>query len=129
MNDIETLNKLVEQWADTDPQNINKMDEIQKQIVEVRNKIADYPVELIKISKTIDTVKKQEEYMDSYTKVEEYLKICERFNIKYNKHINLINPNINQIIKTIWEIKEKEYTENPKYDTKEIKQMIKQLTN
>ena len=83
----------------------------------------------IKISKTIDSIKKQEEYMDSYTTVEEYLKICERFNIKYNKHINLINPNVNQIIKTIWEIKEKEYTENPKYDTKEIKKMIKELTN
>lgn len=129
MNNIEKLNQLVEKWADTDPQNINKMDEIQKQIVEVRNKIADYPVELIKISKTIDSIKKQEEYMDSYTTVEEYLKICERFNIKYNKHINLINPNVNQIIKTIWEIKEKEYTENPKYDTKEIKKMIKELTN
>lgn len=129
MNNIEKLNQLVEKWADTDPQNINKMDEIQKQIVEVRNKIADYPVELIKISKTIDSIKKQEEYMDSYTTVEEYLKICERFNIKYNKHINLINPNVNQIIKTIWEIKEKEYTENPKYDTKEIKKMIKELTD
>ena len=129
MNNIEKLNQLVEKWADTDPQNINKMDEIQKQIVEVRNNIADYPVELIKISKTIDSIKKQEEYMDSYTTVEEYLKICERFNIKYNKHINLINPNVNQIIKTIWEIKEKEYTENPKYDTKEIKKMIKELTN
>lgn len=129
MNNIEKLNQLVEKWADTDPQNINKMDEIQKQIVEVRNKIADYPVELIKISKTIDSIKKQEEYMDSYTTVEEYLKICEKFNIKYNKHINLINPNVNQIIKTIWEIKEKEYTENPKYDTKEIKKMIKELTN
>lgn len=129
MNNIEKLNQLVEKWADTDPQNINKMDEIQKQIVEVRNKIADYPVELIKISKTIDSIKKQEEYMDSYTTVEEYLKICDKFNIKYNKHINLINPNVNQIIKTIWEIKEKEYTENPKYDTKEIKKMIKELTN
>lgn len=129
MNNIEKLNQLVEKWADTDPQNINKMDEIQKQIVEVRNKIADYPVELIKISKTIDAIKKQEEYMDSYTTVEEYLKICDKFNIKYNKHINLINPNVNQIIKTIWEIKEKEYTENPKYDTKEIKKMIKELTN
>lgn len=129
MNNIEKLNQLVEKWADTDPQNINKMDEIQKQIVEVRNKIADYPVELIKISKTIDSIKKQEEYMDSYTTVEEYLKICERFNIKYNKHINLINPNVNQIIKTIWEIKEKEYTENPKYDTEEIKKMIKELTD
>lgn len=129
MNNIEKLNQLVEKWADTDPQNINKMDEIQKQIVEVRNKIADYPVELIKISKTIDAIKKQEEYMDSYTTVEEYLKICEKFNIKYNKHINLINPNVNQIIKTIWEIKEKEYTKNPKYDTKEIKKMIKELTN
>lgn len=129
MNNIEKLNQLVEKWADTDPQNINKMDEIQKQIVEIRNKIADYPVELIKISKTIDSIKKQEEYMDSYTTVEEYLKICERFNIKYNKHINLINPNVNQIIKTIWEIKEKEYTENPKYDTKEIKKMIKELTD
>lgn len=129
MNNIEKLNQLVEKWADTDPQNINKMDEIQKRIVEVRNKIADYPVELIKISKTIDSIKKQEEYMDSYTTVEEYLKICERFNIKYNKHINLINPNVNQIIKTIWEIKEKEYTENPKYDTKEIKKMIKELTD
>lgn len=129
MNNIEKLNQLVEKWADTDPQNINKMDEIQKQIVEVRNKIADYPVELIKISKTIDSIKKQEEYMDSYTTVEEYLKICERFNIKYNKRINLINPNVNQIIKTIWEIKEKEYTENPKYDTKEIKKMIKELTD
>lgn len=129
MNNIEKLNQLVEKWADTDPQNINKMDEIQKQIVEVRNKIADYPVELIKISKTIDSIKKQEEYMDSYTTVEEYLKICEKFNIKYNKHINLINPNVNQIIKTIWEIKEKEYTENPKYDTKEIKKMIKELTD
>lgn len=129
MSNIEKLNQLIEKWADTDPQNINKMDEIQKQIVEVRNKIADYPVELIKISKTIDALKKQEEYMDSYTTVEEYLKICERFNIKYNKHINLINPNVNQIIKTIWEIKEKEYTENPKYDTKEIKKMIKELTD
>lgn len=129
MSHIEKLNLLVEKWADTDPQNINKMDEIQKQIVEVRNKIADYPVELIKISKTIDAIKKQEEYMDSYTTVEEYLKICEKFNIKYNKHINLINPNVNQIIKTIWEIKEKEYTENPKYDTKEIKKMIKELTD
>ena len=129
MNNIEKLNQLVEKWADTDPQNINKMDEIQKQIVEVRNKIADYPVELIKISKTIDSIKKQEEYMDSYTTIEEYLKICEKFNIKYNKHINLINPNVNQIIKTIWEIKEKEYTENPKYDTKEIKKMIKELTD
>lgn len=129
MNNIEKLNQLVEKWADTDPQNINKMDEIQKQIVEVRNKIADYPVELIKISKTIDSIKKQEEYMDSYTTVEEYLKICEKFNIKYNKHINLINPNVNQIIKTIWEIKEKEYTKNPKYDTKEIKKMIKELTD
>lgn len=129
MNNIEKLNQLVEKWADTDPQNINKMDEIQKQIVEVRNKIADYPVELIKISKTIDSIKKQEEYMDSYTTVEEYLKICQKFNIKYNKHINLINPNVNKIIKTIWEIKEKEYTENPKYDTKEIKKMIKELTN
>lgn len=129
MNDIEKLNQLIEKWSDTDPQNINKMDEIQKQIVEVRNKIADYPIELIKISKTIDAIKKQEEYMDSYTTVEEYLKICERFNIKYNKRINLINPNVNQIIKTIWEIKEKEYTENPKYDTKEIKKMIKELTD
>lgn len=129
MSHIEKLNLLVEKWADTDPQNINKMDEIQKQIVEVRNKIADYPVELIKISKTIDAIKKQEEYMDSYTTVEEYLKICEKFNIKYNKHINLINPNVNQIIKTIWEIKEKEYTKNPKYDTKEIKKMIKELTD
>ena len=126
MNDIEKLNQLIEKWSDTDPQNINKMDEIQKQIVEVRNKIADYPIELIKI---IDAIKKQEEYMDSYTTVEEYLKICERFNIKYNKRINLINPNVNQIIKTIWEIKEKEYTENPKYDTKEIKKMIKELTD
>lgn len=129
MSNIEKLNQLVEKWADTDPQNINKMDEIQKRIVEIRNKIADYPVELIKISKKIDALKKQEEYMDSYTTVEEYLKICDQFNIKYNKHINLINPNVNQIIKTIWEIKEKEYTENPKYDTEEVKKMIKELTD
>lgn len=127
MNNIEKLNQLVEEWANTDPENKNKMDEIEKQIVKTRNKIANYPIELVNISKSINLLRKREEYMDNYTKIEEYLNLFEKYYIKYDKEINLMNPNIEEIIKNIWIIKEKEYTENQKYDTKEIKKMIGEL--
>ena len=129
MNDIEKLNQLIETWANTDPENKNKMNELEKQIVETRSKIADYPIELIKLSKSIESLKNRKEYMDNYTIIEEYLKLFEKYHIKYNKEINLINPNITEIIKEIWIIKEKEYNENPKYETGEIKKMIKELTD
>lgn len=127
MNNIEKLNQLVDEWANTDPENKNKMDEIEKQIVETRNKIADYPIELVNISKSISLLRKREEYMDNYTIIDEYLNLFEKYYIKYDKEINLMKPNIEEIIKNIWIIKEKEYTENPKYDTKEIKKMIGEL--
>lgn len=127
MNNIEKLNQLIEEWANTDPENKNKMDEIEKQIVEKRNKIANYPIELVNISKSINLLRKREEYMDNYTKIEEYLNLFEKYYIKYDKEINIMNPNIEEIIKNIWIIKEKEYTENQKYDTKEIKKMIGEL--
>lgn len=127
MNNIEKLNQLVETWANTDPENKNKMDEIEKQIVKTRNKIANYPIELVNISKSISLLRKREKYMDNYTKIEEYLNLFEKYYIKYDKEINLMKPNIEEIIKNIWIIKEKEYTENPKYDTKEIKKMIGEL--
>lgn len=127
MNNIEKLNQLVETWADTDPENKNKMDEIQKQIVEVRNKIADYPIELINLSKSIKLLKKSKKFLDNYSIIEECLNLFEKHHIKYNKEINLMKPNAEEIIKNIWIIKEKEYTENPKYDTEEIKKIIKEL--
>lgn len=129
MNNIEKLNQLVEEWANTDPENKNKMDEIEKQIVETRNKIADYPIELINLSKSIESLKAREEYMDNYTTIENYLQLFTKYHIKYDKEINLMNPNITEIIKEIWIIKEKEYSENPKYNTGEIKKIIKELTD
>ena len=127
MNNIKKLNQLVETWANTDVK--NKMDEIQKQIIETQNKIAKYPVELVQMSKSIETLKNREEDMDNYTIIEKYLKLFQRYNIKYNKEINLISPNTDEIIKNIWEIKQKEYTLNPKYETEEVKRIIRELSN
>jgi hypothetical protein len=129
LNDIQKLNQLVEEWAETDAENKIKMDEIQKQIVNVRNKIADYPIELINMSNSIKMLKRNEKHLDNYSIIDECLNIFEKYHIKYNKKINLMKPKIDEIIKEIWIIKEKEYSENPKYNTKEIKKMIKELTN
>ena len=103
------------------------MDEIQKQIVETRNKIADYPIELVNMAKSIEVLKRSEKHLDNYSIIDEYLNLFQKYNIKYNKEINLIKPNTEKIIKEIWIIKEKEYTENPKYNIKEIKRIIKEL--
>jgi hypothetical protein len=127
MNNIEKLNQLIEIWANTDLENKNKMNEIQKQIVEIRNKIADYPIELVKMAKSIKLLKNSEKHLDNYSIIDEYLNLFEKYHIKYNKEINLMKPNTEEIIKEIWIIKEKEYTENPKYNTKEIKKIIKEL--
>jgi hypothetical protein len=127
MNNIEKLNQLIEIWANTDLENKNKMNEIQKQIIEIRNKIADYPIELVKMSKSIKLLKSSEKHLDNYSIIDEYLNLFEKYHIKYNKEINLMKPNTEEIIKEIWIIKEKEYTENPKYNTKEIKKIIKEL--
>jgi hypothetical protein len=127
MNNIEKLNQLIEIWANTDLENKNKMNEIQKQIVEIRKKIADYPIELVKMSKSIKLLKSSEKHLDNYSIIDEYLNLFEKYHIKYNKEINLMKPNTEEIIKEIWIIKEKEYTENPKYNTKEIKKIIKEL--
>ena len=129
MKEIEKLNKLTEIWANIEPENKNKMNEIQKQIVNVRKKIADYPIELVDIAKSIKILKRSEKHLDNYSIIEEYLNLFQKYNIKYNKEINLMKPNTEEIIKEIWIIKEKEYTENPKYNTKEIKKIIKELNN
>lgn len=126
---IENLNQSLEIWANTDPENKNKTDKIQKEIVEIRNKITDYPVELVNLSKSIKSLKKKEEYIDNYETIEEYLNLFKKYHIKYDKEINLINPNTDEIIKNIWGIKEKEYSKKPKYDTGEIKRIIRELIN
>lgn len=128
MNAIEKLNILVNKWASTDIKDKNKMDEIQKQIVEIRNKITEYPIELINMSESIKTLKNSEQWMDNYATIEEYLKLFEKYHIKYDKEINLIKPDTEEIIKEIWRIKEKKYSKNPKYDAREIKSIIKELT-
>jgi hypothetical protein len=127
MNNIEKLNQLLEKWANTDPENKNKMNEFQKQIVNVRKKIADYPIELVNMAESIKLLKRSEKHLDNYSIIDEYLNLFEKYHIKYNKEINLMKPNTEEIIKEIWIIKEKEYTENPKYNTKEIKKIIKEL--
>jgi hypothetical protein len=127
MNNIEKLNQLLEKWANTELENKNKMNEFQKQIVNVRKKIADYPIELVNMAKSIKLLKSSEKYLDNYSIIEEYLNLFEKYHIKYNKEINLMKPNTEEIIKEIWIIKEKEYTENPKYNTKEIKKIIKEI--
>lgn len=124
---IENLNQSLEIWANTDPENKNKTDKIQKEIVEIRNKITDYPIELVNLSKSIKSLKKKEEYIDNYETIEEYLNLFKKYHIKYDKEINLINPNTDEIIKNIWEIKEKEYSKKPKYDAGEIKRIIREL--
>lgn len=129
MNNIKKLNQLINEWSKTDPENKNKMDEIQKQIIETQDKIADYPIELVNMVKSIKLLKRSEKHLDNYSIIDEYLNLFEKYHIKYNKEINLMKPNTEEIIKEIWIIKEKEYTENPKYNTKEIKKIIKELNN
>ena len=129
MDNIENFNQLIEIWASTDPENKNKMNEIQKQIVKVRKKIEGYPIELVNMAKSIKILKRSEKHLDNYSIIDEYLNLFQKYNIKYNKEINLMKPNTEKIIKEIWIIKEKEYAENPKYDTKEITKIIKELSN
>ena len=129
MNNIKKLNQLINEWSETDPENKNKMNEIQEQIIETQNKIADYPIELVNMSKSIKSLRKREESLDSYVIIEKCLNLFEKYRIKYDKEINLMNPNIDEIIKEMWIIKEKEYAGNPKYDKGEIKRIIKELTD
>lgn len=127
MNDIKKLNILVNEWADTDIKDKNKMDKIQKQIVETNSKIAEYPIELIYLSKSIKSINNKKEDMDNYSIIEECLKLFEKYHIKYDEEINLMNPLVDEIIKEIWIIKKKEYTANPRYDAEEIKRIICEL--
>jgi DNA-binding ferritin-like protein (Dps family) len=127
MNNIKRLNQLLYEWTITEPENKNKMDEITREIVETRNKIADYPIELINMSKSIKSLRKREKRLDNYIIIEKCLKLFEKYHIKYDKEINLMKPDVDEIIKNMWEIKEKEYSKNPKYDTEEIKRIIGEL--
>ena len=129
MNNIKKLNQLINEWSKTNPENKNKMDEIQKQIIETKNKIADYPIELVNMSKSIKSLRKRERYLDNYMIIEKCLKLFEKYRIKYDKEINLMEPDVDEIIKNIWEIKEQEYTKNPKYDAEEIRRIVKELSN
>ena len=129
MNNIKKLNQLINEWSETDPKNKNKMDTIQKQIVETKNKIADYPIELLNMSKSIKTLKKREKLLDNYIIIEKFLKLFEKYHIKYDEEINLMKPNVDEIIKNMWKIKEQEYSKNPKYDAEEIKRIIKELSD
>ena len=129
MNNIKKLNQLVETWANINPENKKRMDEVEKQIVETSNKIADYPIELVNILTSIKLLKRSEKHLDNYSIIDEFLILFEKYRIKYNKEINIMNPNTEEIIKEIWIIKEKEYTANPKYDTVEIKRIIKELSD
>ena len=129
MNNIKKLNQLINEWSETNPENKNRMDEIQKQIIETKNKIADYPIELVNMSKSIKSLRKREDRLDNYIIIEKCLNLFEKYHIKYDKEINLMKPNVDEIIKNMWEIKEEEYTKNPKYDAKEIKRIIKELSD
>lgn len=129
MNNIKKLNQLLETWANTDPENKNKMDEIQKQIIETKNKIPYYPIELLNMSKSIKSLRKREKNLDNYMIIEKCLKLFEKYRIKYNKEINLMKPDIDEIIKNMWKIKEQEYSKNPKYNAEEIKRIIKELSD
>lgn len=129
MNNIKKLNQLVETWANIDPENKKRMDEVEKQIVETNNKIADYPIELVNMLNSIKLLKCSEKHLDNYSIIDEFLILFEKYRIKYNKEVNIMNPNTEEIIKEILIIKEKEYTANPKYDTVEIKRIIKELSD
>ena len=129
MNNIKKLNQLVETWANIDLENKKRMDEVEKQIVETSNKIADYPIELVNMLTSIKLLKRSEKHLDNYSIIDEFLILFEKYRIKYNKEINIMNPNTEEIIKEILIIKEKEYTANPKYDTVEIKRIIKELSD
>ena len=129
MNNIKKLKQLINEWSETDPENKNKMDEIQKQIIETKNEIADYPIELINMSKSIKSLKKREDRLDNYIIIEKCLNLFEKYRIKYDKEINLMKPDVDEIIKNMWKIKEQEYSKNPKYNTEEIKRIIKELSD
>lgn len=129
MNNIKKLNQLVNEWSETNPENKNKMDEIQKQIIETRNKIADYPIELLNMSKSIKSLRKRGKRLDNYLIIEKYLNLFKKYSIKYDKEINLMEPDVDEIIKNMWKIKEQEYSKNPKYDAEEIKMIIKELAD
>lgn len=129
MNNIKQLNQLINEWSETNPENKKKMDEIQKQIIETRNKIADYPIELLNMSKSIKSLRKREKRLDNYLIIEKCLNLFEKYRIKYDKEINLMEPDVEEIIKNMWKIKEQEYSKNPKYDTEEIKRIIKELSD
>ena len=129
MNNIKKLNQLINEWSETNPKNKTKMDEIQKQIIETKNKIADYPIELLNMSKSIKSLRKREKRLDNYIIIEKFLNLFEKYRIKYNKEINLMKPDVDEIIKNMWEIKEQEYSKNPKYDTEEIRRIIKELSD
>lgn len=129
MNNIKKLNQLINEWSETNPENKNKMDEIQKQIIETNNKIADYPIELLNMSKSIKSLRKREKRLDNYLIIEKCLNLFEKYRIKYDKEINLMEPDVDEIIKNMWKIKGQEYSKNPKYDTEEIKRIIKELSD